>query len=41
MLAVLGREGLGPWSQLAPKETLHNKPQTPDNKRSLDADEEA
>ena len=41
MLAVLGREGLGPWSQLAGKETLHNKHQPPINKRSLDADEEA
>ena len=41
MLAVLGREGLGPWSKLAGQEPHQNRQETLHEKRSLDADEEA
>ena len=41
MLAVLGREGLGPLSRLAGEGPLHNQQHQVMNRRSLDADEEA
>lgn len=41
MLAVLGREGLGPWSKLAGQGPHQNRQETLHEKRSLDADEEA
>ncbi len=41
MLGVLGREGIGPWSNLASKERSQNHEVPELMKRSLDADEEA
>ena len=41
MLGVLGREGLGPWSSLANRKGAKKAFSDEENKRSLDADEEA
>ena len=41
MLGVLGREGLGPWSNLANRKGSKKAFPYEENKRSLDADEEA
>ena len=41
MLGVLGREGLGPWSSLANRNGSKKAFSDEENKRSLDADEEA
>ena len=41
MLGVLGREGLGPLAHLVAKPSVQNSSLQAENKRSLDADEEA
>ena len=41
MLGVLGREGLGPLAHLVAKPSVQNPSLEAENKRSLDADEEA
>ena len=41
MLGVLGRAGLGPLAHLVAKPSVQNPSLQAENKRSLDADEEA